>query len=455
MVKKKKSSAPSDLQSAIDSYGWGSSAVHLPEVNMWIVCVAPQQLKANPKNWRIHTQRQRSTFSSFKDKYGWLGMVMFNLRTGKLIDGHMRVDEAIKNKEPYVPVNLVYLEETEEDEVLATFDNIGLMAQRNNEALQQLIKATSSETVSRAKTQNEQKLQQLKNDLANLVQAEAPTVMLPQSKTRVKVKEPEPEEDEQDEPPEASDEFKSTRPGGAIVTGIDKNVIFDGTTIFGIPSFLPEKLCTPDIAPVATFFGKESSKKHYFCYSSSIYDEYDVGTIGFYIDDYKFDAVYNYPDEFIEWALEIDPAALITPDFSSYASWPLAKNAWALYRSRWVGRLWQEAGFTIIPTVQVLDKSLRHSIDYSLASLPKDCPTVAIECRNNGNKDMSFLVEWINTIVDVVHPDCFVLYGGEEKQKLIHGDITKAFKRGKQTVKVDYRFLPQVITEKKRAKKHG
>ena len=329
-----------------------------------------------------------------------------------------------------------------------------MLAQHNNAALESLIKSTNQENVSKVKNANQQRLQQMRNDLSALAKNDGPSVLLPQSKTKVRVVEDIPEDTDDDE--DLPDSFQPNREQLAVVSTIDPNVIFDGLTHIGVPTFLPERICTPDKAPTKTYIGKEDSRKHYYCYSQSdIHDGLKVGTIGFYVDDFKFDTVYNNPDDFLAWAMDIDPVALITPDFSSYTSWPLIKNLWALYRNRWVGRIWQEAGFDIIPTVQILDKSYKQSITYSLETLPRRCPTVAIECRNGGSRDMSNVIEWIKTIVDVVKPDCFVLYGGEEKQKLIHGDIPKAFKAGKTSVKVDYRFLPLVVTEKKRSKKRG
>ena len=119
----------------------------------------------------------------------------------------------------------------------------------------------------------------------------------------------------------------------------------------------------------------------------------------------------------------------------------MAKNIWGLYRSRWCGRLWQEAGLNIIPTVQILDSSYEKTITYVLETLPSNCPTLAIECRLDSPKDSPKLIKWINAIVNTVKPECMVLYAGQEKQKYIHGDLA----RKKQT---DYRFLPQIVTAK-------
>ena len=125
----------------ITQYPWLASFTHLQGTDMWVGEVDPRSLPANPKNWRIHSQRQRSTYKAFQEKYGWLSLGIFNLASNKLLDGHMRVDEAIKAKTPLIPIVVVDHPEEGENEILATFDNIGLLAQRNEDALKSLTKS--------------------------------------------------------------------------------------------------------------------------------------------------------------------------------------------------------------------------------------------------------------------------------------------------------------------------
>jgi hypothetical protein len=42
---------------------------------------------------------------------------------------------------------------------------------------------------------------------------------------------------------------------------------------------------------------------------------------------------------------------VLTPDFSIYRDWPLALKLFNIYRDRWCGCLWHEAGFSVIPSV--------------------------------------------------------------------------------------------------------
>jgi hypothetical protein len=100
---------------------------------------APDQLLANPKNWRTHPVNQREALRGALDQVGWVQQVMVNRVTGHIVDGHARVEEALSRGEASVPVLYVDLEPHEEDVVLATLDPIGALATRDDERLRMLL----------------------------------------------------------------------------------------------------------------------------------------------------------------------------------------------------------------------------------------------------------------------------------------------------------------------------
>ena len=69
----------------------------------------------------------------------------------------------------------------------------------------------------------------------------------------------------------------------------------------------------------------------------------------FFIDDYQFERVWQYPDMYLK-ALDRF-GALCTPDFSPYSDFPKAIQLYNHYRKHWIGRYWQENGLTVIPTI--------------------------------------------------------------------------------------------------------
>jgi hypothetical protein len=413
-----------------------SQVIYLDQVDLYILQCDPRTLNENPKNWRVHTQRQRATFNAFKKKYGWLGFVIYNLKTSKLLDGHMRVEEAIKDKEPYVPVILKYVDEDGENEVLATLDNIGLLAKRNNEALKSLTEATK-ERMGKVKNAQEQKLAQLYEDLSEVSENEdSPSVLLPQSKKKIR-----PPKIKQEEEPEDGPE-QSYEPGDGIERDvhaeiINDDVMFNGTTWLGIPELLSSELAGPDLLPSRTYVRDAYGEDAYFCVSSGPFTEGEpIGTLGFYTEDHRFNDSYSNAGVFAEYLNDLQPKCVLTPDFSTYSDWPGALRIFSLYRSRWVGRFWQELGFPIVPSIQSLGDATT-TREFALETLPKHCPSLAIQCRKSDNEG---LLSFIKLIISVRKPEAFLLYGGEEKQKYLHGHLPKGVK---------YIYLPQ-YTEKRR-----
>lgn len=89
--------------------------------------VDPEQLLANPKNPRIHPSRQQKAMYAILARHGWVSDVIVNQRTGRVIDGHMRISLAITHGET-VPVTYIDVPERVEDELVAVYDAIGSQA---------------------------------------------------------------------------------------------------------------------------------------------------------------------------------------------------------------------------------------------------------------------------------------------------------------------------------------
>lgn len=107
--------------------------------------VDPRTLEAHPGNWRKHPQPQADALTGVLNDVGWVQSVIVNQRTDRIIDGHLRVAEAVKRGQPSIPVVYVDLSEAEEAEILATFDPLGAMAEADAAALDALLGGVSSE----------------------------------------------------------------------------------------------------------------------------------------------------------------------------------------------------------------------------------------------------------------------------------------------------------------------
>lgn len=72
-------------------------------------------------------------------------------------------------------------------------------------------------------------------------------------------------------------------------------------------------------------------------------------TVHFFIDDYKFERLWNNTDRYIERLSQYK--TVMTPDFSMYSDMPLSMQIYNTFRNRWCGAYWQSNGITVIPTV--------------------------------------------------------------------------------------------------------
>src|SRR4029453_6975894 len=100
--------------------------------------VPPEELVPNPRNWRTHPEEQGRALSGALAEVGWVAEVIVNRTTGRVVDGHLRIDLALARQELSVPVTYVELSEDEERVVLATLDPIGAMADAEALALESL-----------------------------------------------------------------------------------------------------------------------------------------------------------------------------------------------------------------------------------------------------------------------------------------------------------------------------
>lgn len=99
----------------------------------------PSSLIPHPSNWRKHGASQRTGLAAVLDRVGYVQEVIVNRRTGRLVDGHLRVQLAVDRHEARIPVAYVDLDEAEEALVLATLDPLASLAGTDHEALDALL----------------------------------------------------------------------------------------------------------------------------------------------------------------------------------------------------------------------------------------------------------------------------------------------------------------------------
>lgn len=141
---------------------------------------APENLLANPGNWRLHPRDQQGALAGVLEQVGIVQSVIVNERTGFVVDGHLRVMLAMRAHVPLIPICYVDLSAEEEALVLATIDPISAMAKTDQDLLDALLKEVVTQDPG---------LQELLNDLASHQNEgpEQPAAPPEPSKTEVKV----------------------------------------------------------------------------------------------------------------------------------------------------------------------------------------------------------------------------------------------------------------------------
>lgn len=119
------------------------------------------QFLAHELNARRHPGHQRDSLRGSLNQVGWVAPVIVSAKTGKLLDGHARIEEALtRDENTEVPFIKVDVSEGEERLILASFDPITNQAYYDKEVLDSLLREVAT---------GDAALQSLLSDLAQTV----------------------------------------------------------------------------------------------------------------------------------------------------------------------------------------------------------------------------------------------------------------------------------------------
>ena len=133
--------------------------------------------------------------------------------------------------------------------------------------------------------------------------------------------------------------------------------------------------------------------------------------IHFFINDFKFERIFNNPDKYIDRLKRY--VCVASPDFSPYGDMPLATQIYNHYRKHWVGRYLQEHGVTVIPTIRASTDP--RSLEWFLEGEPHNS-IVIISSMWTNNKAMQQAAETeYNMMKEVLQPSKIFIYGEKTK----------------------------------------
>jgi hypothetical protein len=184
---------------------------------------------------------------------------------------------------------------------------------------------------------------------------------------------------------------------------------------WGIPELRSDRLSS--LVPTQVYAGGPAGDPEWtlFLWRTASLTKARGMTVAFYVWDDKLQALWRHPEQQTARLLGADVATVIEPDFSLWADAPLVEQLWNVYRTRWLGRYWQEAGLSLIPSLNWSDE---RSYEFCFLGIPPHVPLVAVECRTAGQNDddrRAFLAG-LSEGVRQVQPAQVLIYGGAEHQ---------------------------------------
>jgi len=125
-------------------YGLAAMAIQWANRIVGYADVEPSQLVPSDYNFRRHPKPQQDALTGLIGQIGYIDPVLVQAGTDRVIDGHLRVELALRTNQPTVPVQYVDLTDAEADLALATIDPISAMAYHDAANLKALLDDVST-----------------------------------------------------------------------------------------------------------------------------------------------------------------------------------------------------------------------------------------------------------------------------------------------------------------------
>ena len=180
-------------------------------------------------------------------------------------------------------------------------------------------------------------------------------------------------------------------PGNYDVLHADMS--YESDNKYNIPDILPQDFVPQDLVMYGTEVRRGYASTKGKC-------------VHFFLDDYKFEPLWNKPIKTLGTIERIGQA--LSPDFSIYVNDPLVMQMWNTYRSRWLGRFWQENGIQVIPTVVWGDE---RSYDFCFEGIAKNS-TVAIGTVGvRSTEAKALFIQGFYEMIKRLEPKTLIVYG--------------------------------------------
>ena len=197
-------------------------------------------------------------------------------------------------------------------------------------------------------------------------------------------------EEEDDEEPIIDDKE-------AFYKSMLNDCLYESNNEYDIPNLLLDKQAGKLMLPFAPWGADSRLRK-------------DVQTYHFYVDDYRFEAIWKDPVKVLTSGVK----ALVEPNLSVYDTTPIAYGLHQIYKKRWISRYFQECGIQVYADLNVSVKFK----EFNKMGIPKGYN--AFFTRGYADR-LSYLIEEHGIAKEISGLDTpnLVVYGG--------GDVIKKY----------------------------
>lgn len=131
-----------------------------------------------------------------------------------------------------------------------------------------------------------------------------------------------------------------------------------------------------------------------------------VGTYHFYVDDYRFEAIWKNPVNILKSGC----TQIVEPNLSLYDTTPISYGLFLIYKKRWISRFFQEKGIRVYADLNVSDKF----INYNVMGIPDGYNSF---CTRGYTERLEYLKKELHIaqkISGLKEPNLLVYGGGKE-----------------------------------------
>jgi len=134
----------------------------------------------------------------------------------------------------------------------------------------------------------------------------------------------------------------------------------------------------------------------------------DVATYHFYVDDYRFEALFKDPVKLIMSGCK----AIVEPNCSCHDQTPIAYGISLIYKKRWLARYLQECGVKVYADLNVSHKF----IEYNKMGIPKGWNAFFTRGLDGWMESLKMDLQVAQEISGLDQPNLIVYGGGDEIQ---------------------------------------